>query len=162
MFCGSQANATTQEDAVKAGFIYNFTKFVDWPIQISQPGDFNLCLVGQGRLNGGLDALYGKPVGKMHLVLKQNLGLDDIKSCQMVFITSEAQDHMQGLLQMFAEQKVLTISDSPGFIDQGGMIGLVRDKKHMGFEVNLDAIKGAGLHVSAQLLKLATKVKGNQ
>lgn len=162
IFCSSHAYAVTEENAVKAGFVYNFTKFVDWPIDTRTAGDFNLCVVGHDQLRFALDALQGKSVEKRHIVLKHDLGLDDIKACQMVYIAKSEHQHLHGLLQLFTEHQVLTVSDVSGFAEQGGMIGLIRDGKHVGFEVNLEAVNAAGLRVSAQLLKLAKRVKGNQ
>jgi len=154
------AHATTKEQAVKAGFIYNITKFTVWPNAAYEGDVFNLCLFGDDNLGGGLEALYGKLVGSKPLVLRRNVDDTDLHRCHIAFITKDNPQNIQKTLNKLRHIPLLTVSDSPNFIDQGGMIGLVRDDRRVGFEVDIKAVKAAGLHIGAQLLKLAKKVKG--
>jgi len=154
------AQAATKEDAVKTGFIYNFTKFITWPNGTVPQTNFNLCVIGNDRLDGGLEALYGKLVGDKPLVLKRNPGNEDLKACHMVFVGEDSKHSIQELLKPFTNLPVATVSDSPDFIKKGGMIGLIREGKRVGFEINITPVNAAGLHISAQLLKLAKSVKG--
>jgi len=152
--------AATKEDAVKAGFIYNFTKFIKWPDSAAVHGNFNLCVVGNDKLDGSLEALYGKLVGDKPLVLRRDPEGGDLKTCHMVFVAEDSKHSMQKLLKPFTALPVVTVSDSADFIKKGGMIGLIRDGNRVGFEINITPANVAGLHMSAQLLKLAKSVKG--
>jgi hypothetical protein len=154
------AMAATKEDAVKAGIIYNFTKFITWPAGATPQSNFNLCVVGDDHLDGGLEALYGKLVGDWSLVLQRNPADEALKDCHMVFVADDAKQNIQEVLQKFNGLPAATVSDSPDFIQKGGMIGLIRDGNRVGFEVNIKPANAAGLHISAQLLKLAKRVKG--
>lgn len=160
MSASMHVHATTKEQAVKAGFIYNITKFTVWPNDTYEDEVFNLCLFGDDNLGGGLEALYGKLVSSKPLVLRRNIDDSDLHRCHIAFIAKDTPGNMQKTLKKLRHFPLLTVSDSPNFTDQGGMVGLVRDGRRVGFEVDLKAVKAARLHISAQLLKLAKKVKG--
>ena len=150
-------HAATKEQAVKAGVVYNITKFVVWPSHASDK--FNLCVFGDDKLDGGLEALYGKRVGNKKIVLRRNLPDKALAECQVAFIAKQDDEGIQNILAKFKKLPVLTISDNADFINHGGMVGLVRDNRRVGFEFDLTAVRSVGLNVGAQLLKLAKRVK---
>jgi hypothetical protein len=160
-FCGPLlAHATTKEDAVKAGIVYNFTKYITWPAGATLQSNFNLCVEGNDQLDGGLEALYGRLVGNRPLILKRDVSNVESKNCHMVFVANDAKLNIKVVMQKFSDLPVVTVSDRADFIQQGGMIGLLRDGHRVGFEVNIKPAKAVGLRMSAQLLKLAKYVKG--
>jgi uncharacterized membrane protein len=156
----SLAAAVTKEHAVKAGLIYNITKFVVWPSHAYHNEKFNLCVIGDDNLNGALEALYGKPVDGRPIVLRRAMTKSKLKECQIAFIANKGVRNTQQILKTLKNLPILTVSDRPDFIKHGGMVGLIRDGKRVGFEVNLATVKASGLHMSSQLLKLAKYVKG--
>lgn len=158
MFASSLAGAVTKEQAVKAGIVYNITKFVVWPSNVSD--QFNLCVFGDDGLNGGLEALYGKKVNGKPIVLRRDIDRNSAKECQLAFFAKDNSSNDSEILEQLKHLPVLTVSDKPQFIDDGGMVGLIRDKRRVSFEFDLLAVRAAGLNVSAQLLKLAKRVKG--
>ena len=153
-------HATTKEQAVKAGVIYNITKFTVWPSEAYQGDTFNLCLFGSDNLGGALEALYGKRVSGTPLAIKRQLNENELHICHIAFISKESPLNIKKTLNKLHDLPVLTVSDSPDFIKHGGMVKLVRDEKKVGFEIDLKAVKAARLHIGAQLLKLAKEVKG--
>lgn len=153
-------HAATKEQAVKAGFVYNVTKYVIWPNHVSNDEQFNLCVFGDAKLGGSLKSLQGKLVANKPLVLRRWVKSDSLESCHMVFVSQDNTKEMKTLLQRINTFPVLTISDSPHFIDNGGMVGLIRDGTRVGLEVDLKAVRASGLNMSAQLLKLAKTVRG--
>lgn len=156
----SMAVAVTKEHAVKAGLIYNITKFVIWPNHAYHDEKFNFCVVGDDKLNGALEALYDKLADGRPIVLRRAISNKNYKECQIVFIALEGVRNAKLILNELKHTPILTVSDRKDFINQGGMIGLIRDGNRVGFEVNLDSVKASGLHMSSQLLKLAKRVKG--
>ena len=156
----SMAVAVTKEHAVKAGLIYNITKFVVWPSHAFHSENFNLCVIGDDNLNGALEALYGKPADGKPLVLRRALTEKNFKECHVAFIASSNESNTKDILEAFKRLPILTVSDRQDFINHGGMVGLIRDGNRVGFEVNLAIVRARGLHMSAQLLKLAKHVKG--
>jgi hypothetical protein len=154
-------HATTKEQAVKAGVIFNITKFTVWPSDTNSQSDaFNLCHFGHDDLGGAIEALSANAVRGKPLVIKRILKDDDIKTCHIAFVSKDSQKNIEETLLKLRSLPILTISDSPDFIKQGGMVGLIRNGKRVGVEVNLKAVKAANLHIGAQLLKLAKRVEG--
>lgn len=154
------AGAATKEQAVKAGFVYNITKYVVWPSYVSDAEQFNLCVFGDAKLGGALKVLQGKLVGGKSVVVRRWVKSEKLETCHMVFIAQDETGDGYAAMQAVSALPVLTISDETAFIDHGGMVGLIRNGTKVGFEVNLKAVKAAGLRMSAQLLKLAITVKG--
>jgi len=154
-------NAATKEQAVKAGFVYNITKYVIWPNDAGSNEKFNLCVLGDAQLGGGLKSLSGKLVANKSLKLRRWVKDEHLNTCHMVFVSQGRIDSGVGsVLLKLSQLPILTVSDSPDFINHGGMVGLIRDGTRVSFEVNLQAVNAAGLNMSAQLLKLAKTVKG--
>lgn len=156
----STSHAATTESAVKAGFIYNFTKFVEWPASAGVYAGFNICVIGDNRLEDSLQAIEGKQAHGKPIHLHMGVKPLNLKSCQIVFLAEDDSRKLRYILKALSNAPALTVSDSPGFVQLGGMIGLVRDEAHLAFEINLSSVKTAGLHVNAQLLKLAKNIKG--
>lgn len=155
----STVHATTKAQAVKAGFVYNFTKFTHWPEAVVMAEGFHLCVIGDDGLDGALEALYDKPVAGRSILLKHLNSEDDLSDCHLAYIENDKRTIVQALKQL-RHLPVLTISEFPDFTDYGGIISLVRDEKRVGFNVNLKSAQAVGLTLSAQLLKLAKTVKG--
>lgn len=156
----TMAAAVTKEHAVKAGLIYNITKFVIWPNHAYHDEKFNFCIVGDDNLNGALEALYDKLADGRPIVLRRTMSNKNFKECQIIFIATEGVRNAKLILKELKNVPILTVSDRKDFINQGGMIGLIRDGNRVGFEVDLAAVKASGLNMSSQLLKLAKRVKG--
>ncbi len=144
--------------AVKTGFLFNFFKFVEWPEEVNDQ-NFRLCLVEEGELGASVASLNGKRVKGKSITVKRNVQGEAVKNCSMVFLPEDA-DSRKDLLKHLNGLPILTVGDGESFIDEGGMIGLIENGSHLGFEVNLSQLKNAKLQVSAQLLKLAKTVKG--
>ena len=109
--------AATTEDAVKAGSIYNFTKFVIWPNDISAKDNFYLCVFSKNKPNAGLQALSGKFVADKLLVIRHINNDNNIKDCHMVFIPNDSNNNVQIILNKVTKLPILTVSDSPDFIN---------------------------------------------
>jgi hypothetical protein len=152
--------AATLESAVKAGVIFNFAKFIDWPVSTDLYSTFNICVVGDNRLEDSLQVLQGKEIGSKRISVHKNLKSDALKGCQMLFVAEDNDQITYSLLHDLGSAPVVTVSDSPEFVLKGGMIGLIHDGSRVGFEVNLKQVKAKNLHFSAQLLKLAKTVRG--
>jgi hypothetical protein len=161
LICMSQTlQAATKEEAVKAGSIYNFTKYIVWPNDVSTINNFNLCVYSKHKPNDGLLALSGKLVVDKPLVIRHMNKASNINTCQMVFIANDSENYVQETLNKITKLPILTVSDSPDFINKGGMIGLIKDGQRVGFEINIAKTNAVGIHVGAQMLKLAKRVKG--
>ena len=161
LLLGSNVWATEfDEYAVKAAYLYNFAKFIEWP-----PGTFAsddallwICIVGDNPFGDALATLYGKTVEK-HPVAIRPIPTEGFEQCHIVFISRVNANRFKTLLAAFRHLPILTVSDISDFAQAGGMIGLVEADQRIRFDINLTATRQAGLKLSSQLLKLATIVE---
>lgn len=158
---GGRGFADSESEAVvKVAFLYNFFKFIEWPAAAMAANTFNLCLGPGNDLDGAIVALEGKTLNGMPLNVLRDMGRKDWKSCHMIFVGSS--DSAGEMLAAVKGLPVVTVGDKANFIEQGGVIGLVRDGNRLSFEINLDAVTGNGVHISANLLKLARTVRSGR
>lgn len=148
---------TLSEDRVKAGFIYNFVKYTDWPAAATNVS-LRVCSPGQQALSGELRQLQGRPAQGRTIEVELAVRPEQWKTCQVLFIPGNDTKLTTVALESVARLPVLTVSDSPEFIDTGGMIGLKQMAGRIRFDINLGSTRRAGLSLSSQLLKLADKV----
>lgn len=142
------------EYAVKAAFLYNFFKFVEWPVKDEgQPWD--LCLLGQDPFGEALAPIEGKKAQGHPLRVQRNIDLEQAKTaCQILFI-NEPEQSLGKLFRLLEGVPVLTVGDGDGFVAAGGMVGLVMADQRVQMEINLKAVEKANIKISSQLLKLA-------
>lgn len=148
------------EAAVKAAFIYNFIKFIEWPDISRSQNAFTVCTTDLDALQGNLSVLDGKMLRDRKIEVRYGVVGDALKNCQLVFVSSSVS--VGQIVSKLKNQPIVTVSDIPGFVEQGGGLGLIRDDNRISFQVNLDATNAAGVHVSAQLLKLAQSIKSSR
>ncbi len=142
------------EAAVKAAFVYNFAKFVEWQTPTDAAAtDVKICVAGvDGELAATMAALEGKPVQTRTVSIRREAKVGDLDACQILLVGAGARalaDASRG------KAGLLTVSDVKGFAGAGGVIELFTEDGKMRFEVNLRAAQRAGLRISSQLLKLA-------
>lgn len=157
LFGGVAHGESGSESALKTAFLYNFFKFINWPESVlSQRQTYQLCTTTNDGLGSSLTVLENKRIGDKPLQIRRNVNGSALKDCHLVFIG--ASENAGNISQALKGLPIATISDHSNFIEQGGMIGLVEDDNRLGFELNLDATNSSGLHLNAQLMKLAKKV----
>ncbi len=152
--CATGAEVET-EDLVKAAFVYNFLKFVKLP---KVKNTIVVGIVGDGGMEKAIEGINGRRVKGRTILVKRCRNPRGMMDCSVVFVTRDYRGDIGGIVALSRKKGILTISDRRGFIDRGGMIGLVRSGSRIGFEVNLGVAKGAGVFVSSRLLKLSLRV----
>ncbi len=154
----AQAEDTAPEAALKAAFVFNFTKFVDWP-GVENLDKFQLCTVGSGLAVDALGAFEGKlALGKPIRILRGAQG-PALRHCQLLFLAEPWTNAYGDALVEVRGSPTLTVSDSENFLDVGGAIALVREGGRLRFEINLGLAQTKGLKVGAPLLRLAKTVR---
>jgi hypothetical protein len=143
-----------KEYDVKAAFIFNFAKFVEWPNE-GQISNWRVCLVGTDPFGAALDELDGKIVKEKKMAVKRDESLNSLKNCQMLFISSSEKERLKSILAAIKEYNVLTISDTENFARQGVMINFYVEDNKVRFEINADAVRRTGLKITSKLLRLA-------
>jgi hypothetical protein len=151
------AEGAPREYVIKAAFIYNFVKFVDWP----GGGSSTLIIgvLGNNPFGAALNQLNGKSVKGKTLAVRQCNSVSDAESCQVVFISSSDADRQRQILDSLKSSSILTVGESKGFAQRGGMINFVTEDDRVRFEVNPAAAERARLNISSEMLKLARIVK---
>ncbi|UCF90634.1 MAG: YfiR family protein [Desulfobacterales bacterium] len=146
-----------REYIVKAAFLYNFAKFVEWPAdafaEIRSP--IVLGMLGEDPFGSALDSINHKSVGDREIVIQRLEKLADLKKCHMLFISRSEKNDLDSILAQLSGLNILTVSDMDGFALKGGIIGLFTVGNKIRFEINVDSAKRSGLQISSKLLKLA-------
>ncbi len=143
------------EYEVKAAFVHNIAKFVEWPASAGVKETLRLCILGSGPFGAAADGLRGKPVGaKVWEVAPANAHAN-LKECQVLFIGAAEAANLPRLLEGLKGSPVLTVGDTEGYAERGVMVNLFLEQNKVRFEINNAAAGRAGLRISSQLLKLA-------
>jgi hypothetical protein len=155
--------AKPSEYAVKATYLYNFARFVEWPSGAVTNGDsFAICILGHDPFGPALDAtLTGEAIEGKPVVAKRISQAQESASCRIVFISSSEEARLKEILAAIDKSSVLTVSDMPQFSRRGGMIQFVLEGSRVRFEVNLTNAQNAGLTLSSELLKVSVAVRRN-
>jgi hypothetical protein len=167
LFLSAAAKALSQneEDAeysVKLGFLYNFTKFVEWP-----PDSFRdsgaplvICIIGHDPFRQDLVAeLRTRKVGDHPVEVRSQTPNDKLSVCHIVFVPVTEKKQCDRILRGLQGSRTLTVGETEGFAVLGGMINLVIEENKVRFEINRLAADRAGLKIGARLLSIAKIVK---
>jgi hypothetical protein len=164
---------SASEYMVKAAFVYNFAKFVQWPAPADSSGSppaavkdpVNFCVAGSEAVYTAQQrVVLGKTLNGRPITVKWLRAPDAaLRSCQILFIPSLRDERTNVDLTVVAlgvvrNSSVLTVGDSPDFLSSGGIINFLLKDKRIRFEVNLAAARKARLTISSELLRLATAV----
>ena len=145
------------EYTIKAGFIYNFAKFTQWP---DSADELKVCIYGKDPFGTNIDKLNGKQIkGRTIRIIRTQL-IEEVKSCHIAFLNIiPPERHLfERALKEIRGNHVLTISDAANVIDFGVMIGLRINNDRVAFEVNNTIAQASNLEISAKLLRLASAV----
>ncbi|MCU1256437.1 MAG: putative transrane protein [Candidatus Angelobacter sp.] len=165
---GATASAqmrSADEDQVKAAFLLNFGKFVEWPATAftDHTDLFRICISGAADVANALGVLAigqklnGRAVSVMPIDHHQPL-----KQCHMLFIGNVPGKERKSLLAEAKGTYAFTVAEEKDFTDEGSMLGLVNTDNRLSFEINQQLAEEAGLKVSSKLLSLAKIVRGRR
>jgi hypothetical protein len=152
------AAQSATEYQVKAAFLFNFAKFVEWPADAFPNADtpLQICVLGQDPFGGDFEqVIEDKTVNGHRLEVAHPDGVPQARACQILFVASSEKQRVRDILQGLAGASVLTVGDTPGFAQMGGVINFVLDENRVRFEINLKAAERAHLKLSARLLTVA-------
>jgi hypothetical protein len=148
---------TASEGQLKAAYLVNFLKYVDWP---GTHATMTICLFGRDSLGPYLAAYEGRQVAGRELRVRRVTSPDQLADCQELFIPETEEGRLAAVLRWVDKQPILTISEVDSFARDGGAISLVRGEGRLQFDINNDAVNRAGLKASSQMLRLARQVTG--
>jgi len=151
------------EYQLKAQYLTDFGRFVKKWGNRPMPGSdesFSICVIGQDPFGQSLDtAVRGENIGGAPLVVRRIAQPLDATGCRILFISASESGQLQDILGTIAIAPVITVSDMPDFVRQGGIIEFVPDGSRVKFEINLAVAQRVGLSLSSDLLKVARVVR---
>lgn len=152
-----QADDTSIEYKIRAGYLYNFTKFITWPTD--NANTFNLCILGGDPFADLIDPIeqqqaLGRQIKLFRFDSFKSLGHDQI--CHILYVSS----FLNGIPTSQELNGTLLVGEGSDFIDQGGMISFVNIQGKIKLHINLKSITQSSLKISAKLLEVAVLVKG--
>jgi hypothetical protein len=178
LFAQEVSDSPDKEYQVKAAFLYNFIKFVDWPTgkfsDVNEP--IVVGIIGKDPFGNVFEALKDKKIKNKTVVIQRFKGFEELKrssqqdqaaieeqvqklrKCHLLFTCSSEANSKNQIINSVKDYNVLTVGEADDFIDAGGIINFMVEEKKVRFEVNLDACDKEKLKISSQLLKLAKRV----
>lgn len=157
LFFSSLTVAKTIQD-IKAAYLYNFIKFINWPDSESRDV-FNLCILGEDPINEKLHLLNNRPVRQAKLYVKKIPQINANEHCQVLFIGESEKKFINTIVNNNQEGAVLTVSSVEDFVVQGGIIGFITLGNIIRFDINLKQARQTHLSISSKLLELANRVE---
>lgn len=152
------AGQQSLEYRVKAAFLLNFTKFVEWPAsELPDSNTFGVCILGNDPFGSVLDQIIeGESINGRKLTVWRTRP-NSPKACQVLFVSKSERDNAQ-ILSGFGPG-VLTIGEGDAFLHDGGMIAFVIENRRVRFDIDLTPAAKAGLKISSKLLSVARSVE---
>jgi hypothetical protein len=157
----SSVGQVAEEYHVKAAFLYNFARFVEWPSTAfrNQQDPFVVCVLGADPFGSALEeTLGGKQIDGRAFRIARISEAPQANACQILFIGFPDRKRMAAAIAALPARGVLTIGETDGFIAAGGIVNLTLREGHVGFQVNQRAAERADLQISSRLLSLAQAV----
>lgn len=170
-----------REYKIKAAFVYNFIKFIDWPQEKTPDKDkpITIGVVGSDTFVKAFDPVKNKQVKGRRLAVKRfekwdklkksqkkndsawKEKLEALKKCRVLFICaceSGTKEVPVEIIKALKGSGVLVVGEVPGFLEKGGVINFVMENKKVRFEINSTSAKRNKLKIRSQLLKLAKRI----
>ena len=152
------AQVSEQEANLKAAFIYNFTKYIDWG-NYNDRNEFVIDILGDAAIANSLQQIAKeKTINNKPIVVHVLDNPSQATDCDILFISGNCRFTLDKILPMIGKG-VLTISEQPGYAEQGTAFNFIIVNNKLKFEANLKAIASAGLKSGSQLLKMAKIVE---
>lgn len=155
----------TSEYAVKAAFLYNFAKFVEWPAASFRGSrdPMTLCVLGEDPFGGELDqTVDGKTVMGRPIVVRRFAKPAGLEECRILFVSSSEGPQLDRVLATVGGRAVLTVGEEETFARAGGIISFVVRQNRVRFQIDRAAAARAGLSISSRLLEVAEAVTGER
>ena len=157
---GTKETGTAVEYKIKAAFLLNFAKFINWP-DGSFPGDgqsFKICVLGDNPFGTALDAIESRTIANRKIDLCYVDDVQQAVDCHLLFISGSEKNNLHNIFNVLDGHSIITVSDIHGFAEFGGIIEFVTKDNKLAFIINLAKAREQGLEIHSALLNLATEV----
>jgi hypothetical protein len=155
LFLFSIQSAWAQKEKFHSIFIYNFSKYVKWPDDLSS-GKFVIGVFGSSSIKNDLEAMAStKKVNGLTIEVKQFNSTSGIGECNILYVSSSESGKIAEIIQATNNKPVLLVTDKPGLAKKGAAINFVEQGGKVKFELNQQNAESRGLKVSGSLSSLA-------
>jgi hypothetical protein len=158
----AQAQAgSADEYSVKAAYLYNFAKFVEWPGEAGSPGTpLVITVFGKDDFAAVLkQTVQGEKVNGREISVRSVSRIEDLRPCHILFLGSSNKNRLAEVLRATEGAGILTVGEADEFVQLGGVIAFVLEANKLRFEINLGAARRDRLTISAKLLGVAKGVR---
>jgi hypothetical protein len=143
---------------LKAAFIYNLAKFVEWPEDAPAAKPFTMCVLGDAAVGDALErSVFNRRLGGNNVSVLRLTASGPQRPCHILYMSGVTRDQAGVLVSALKTAPVLTISDIEGFTEFGGMVQFLYEHGQLRFRIGHEAAKRSGLQISAKLLSLAIR-----
>jgi hypothetical protein len=152
------SSQTGSEYQVKAAFLYNFARFVEWPAPTfkTDMDPLRICVLGLDPFGGALSETVGaKTVLGRPFTVTGISETSQAAACQILFISASEKKRYRAIFADLRTSAILTVGETDGFANQGGIVNFKLENGRVRFEVNVEAAGLAKLRISSKVLKLA-------
>ena len=165
--CAGSENS--KEYKIKAAFLYNFFKFIEWPKEKTTDSDtITIIIIGKNPFGKAFEPLKDRQVNDKKVIIKHFKSIEEsqptsdqieaIRKCHVLFVCGSEKQQFRKIISLVKEHNVLTVGDTNGFLESGGIINFVIEEQKVYFEINNNAAKQEKLNIRSKLLRLAKKV----
>ena len=158
----ANSSPRSPEYLIKAAYLYNFAMFVDWPARAFASPDSPIVIgiVGRDPFGWALDqTVENKRISKRRITIERLQPHQVLTRCQILFIDQSEGPRVAELAQRLHGRPILIVDDAVDGSGRGGTIDFIVDDNRVGFAINRDAAKRAGLTISSKMLGLARAVR---
>lgn len=147
-------NMLAQNEKFKALFMYNFTKYLEWP-ESERQGDFVIAVLGESALIGELKIIAEKKkVGFQPIVVQKVSSPEQLAKCHIVYIPESKTNQLNAIKSKLGSSSTVIIADNPGAIAKGAGINYVVNSGKQVFEISKTNLEKQNIKVGADLLTL--------
>ena len=146
------------EYALKAVFLYNFCRFIEWPKSaFSSPNEpIIIGIVGDDPFGALLDeAIQGESQHGRSIRIEHYRKPEAIGHCHLLFVGRSEAIRLDAILAAVSGKSIVTVGETDAFLDRGGMIALTSERNHVRVHLNPEMLRAARLDVSSKLLRIA-------
>ncbi len=157
------AAETSAESSVKAAIVHKISKFVDWPDSAfsSEDAPIRFCVVGDAQILEALTKLSDRQIhGRLMVAKAAPAPFEVATACDALYLANDEERDAREWTDQVTGKPILTFGETGGYGAEGSIVSIMVRRDKVRFEINLEANKGTGLRIGAQLLQLAAAVGG--
>lgn len=147
------------EYEIKAAYIYNFAKFVEWPKEsfADEQSPINICIFGHDPFGDAFQSIKEKTAQGRKVVITRTNSLQNLRKCNILFVNPNSEEQIPAIVELAIALSILTVSDFEKYAKYGVAINFYLQNNKVKFSINPDSAKRSKLSINSMLLDIAKK-----